>query len=62
MHTVWIRIDATLPWIELKGMYQTRDEAKKGVQDFLKSMQVRIVRMPDNTRPVKALITVESRR
>jgi hypothetical protein len=30
MHTVWIRIDATLPWIELKGMYQTRDEAKKG--------------------------------
>ncbi len=61
MYTVWIRIDATLPWIELKGMYQTRNEAKKGVQDLNRSMQVRIVHMPDNARQVKALITVKSR-
>jgi hypothetical protein len=62
MHTVWIRIDATLPWIELKETYKTRNEAQKGVQDFLKSMRVRIVHMPDNARQVKALITVKSRR
>ena len=63
MYTVWVRIDATLPWIELKETYKTRNEAKREVQDFLKSMQVRIVHMPENTRPVKALITIiKSRR
>jgi len=62
MYAVWIGIDSTLPWIELKETYKTRNEARKGAQDFLKSTQMRVVHIPDNAKPVKALITVKSRR
>lgn len=61
MYAVWIRIDSTLPWLELGETYKTRNEAKKGAQDFLKSMQMRVVRIPDNAKLVRALITVKSR-
>lgn len=45
-YSVWIKIDETLPWIELKKNYQTREEAKKGAEDFLHSMQMKVVRTP----------------
>jgi len=43
---VWIRIDETLPWIELKGLYHTREEANKAAEEFLESMQIKIVGLP----------------
>lgn len=61
MYAIWIKIDSTLPWIELKECYRTRNEAKKGAQDFLKSMQMRVVRIPDNAKLVRTLITVKSK-
>jgi len=56
LYAVWIKIDETLPWIELKGKYKTRGEAKKGARDILDGAGMRIVKMPEKRR-VKALAT-----
>jgi len=58
LYGVWIKVDETLPWIELKGSYQTRKEARKAAKDFLSSMQVKIVPMPESRKQIKALATI----
>jgi hypothetical protein len=58
VYAVWIKVDETLPWIELKRTYQTRKEARKAAQDFLNSMQIRIVTMPEIEKKVKPLTTI----
>jgi hypothetical protein len=55
LYTVWIRIDETLPWIELKGEYQTRKEARKRAEEFLISAKAKIVEIPEKKRPMKQL-------
>ncbi|MDH5746210.1 MAG: hypothetical protein OEZ21_04540 [Candidatus Bathyarchaeota archaeon] len=62
MYAVWIRIDETLPWIELKGKYQTRSEAKRAADKFLSSIKIRVVTMPEKRRRIKALATVKHAR
>jgi hypothetical protein len=62
LYAVWIKIDETLPWIELKGKYQTRREAKRATDKFLSSIKVRVVTMPEKGRRVKALATVKHTR
>jgi len=54
LYAVWIKIDETLPWIELKGKYKTRGEAKKAARKILDNTEMRIVEMPEQRR-VKAL-------
>jgi hypothetical protein len=58
LYGVWIKVDETLPWIELKGSYQTRKEGRKAAKDFLSSMQVKIVPMPESRKQIKALATI----
>jgi hypothetical protein len=58
LYGICIKVDETLPWIELKGSYQTRKEARKAVKDFLSSMQVKIVSMPESRKQIKALATI----
>lgn len=53
-----IEIDKTLPWIELKETYETRSEARKAAEDFIRCLQVRIVALPENRKPMKALATI----
>ena len=53
---MWIKIDETLPWIELKGKYKTRGEAEKAAREILARAEMRIVEMPEKRR-VKALVT-----
>jgi len=55
LYAVWIKIDETLPWIELKGKYKTKIEAKKAVKENLNRVEIRIVEMPEKKRQVKAL-------
>jgi len=57
LYAVWIKIDETLPWIELKGRYKTRGEAKKTARDLLDRVEIRIVAMPKKKRLVKVLAT-----
>lgn len=58
MYGVMIEIDKTLPWIELKETYETRSEARKAAEDFIRCLQVRIVALPENRKPMKALATI----
>jgi len=58
LYAVWIKIDETLPWIELKGQHQTRTEAKKATNEFLNVIKVKIVNFPEKRSPVKALASV----
>ena len=58
MHAVWIKIDETLPWIELKGTYETRREAKEAAKNCLYKTQMKIVAMPEKSRQLKVVATI----
>ncbi|MEM3577777.1 MAG: hypothetical protein QXX51_04900 [Candidatus Bathyarchaeia archaeon] len=53
MYAVWIKLDETLPWIELKGDHQNRKEAKEAAKQTLKSAKVKIVKVADKKKPLK---------
>ena len=59
LYAVWIKIDETLPWIELKGEYQTRREAKKAAKEFHCSTKTKIVRFPEKSRSAKAIVSAK---
>lgn len=59
MYAIWIKIDETLPWIELKETYQTRKEADKASKDFLRSLQIRIVDTPTKKNQMRILATIK---
>ncbi|MDH5482575.1 MAG: hypothetical protein OEY22_06845 [Candidatus Bathyarchaeota archaeon] len=58
LYAVWIRIDETLPWIELKETYQTKNEGRKAAKAALNNVEVRIVAMPEKRKQIKALATI----
>jgi hypothetical protein len=62
LYAVWIKIDETLPWIELKGEYQTRREAKKAANEFLNVVKIKIVEFPEKRSRMKALEFVKATR
>ncbi|MCJ7631202.1 hypothetical protein MUP77_02195 [Candidatus Bathyarchaeota archaeon] len=45
-YAVWIRIDTTLPWIELQGRYSTKEEAKLAAKGFVDSIRTAVIRLP----------------
>lgn len=57
MYTTWIKIDETLPWIELKGEYPTKREAKKAAGEILNSVKVKVVKASEKRARVKSLAT-----
>jgi hypothetical protein len=58
VYAVWIKVDETLPWIEVKRTYQTRKEAKNAARDFLKSIQIRIATISESEKKVRPLATI----
>ena len=62
LYVVWIKIDETLPWIELKGEYQTRREAKEAANEFLNVVKIKIMEIPEKRSPMKALEFVKATR
>ena len=58
LYAVWIKVDDALPWIEMKGTYQTRREAKKAAEDSLNNIKVKIVAIPEKQKQMKALATI----
>ena len=58
LHAVWIKIDDTLPWIELKGTYETRREAKEAARNCLGKTQMKIVAMPEKSGQLKAVAMI----
>lgn len=59
LYVVWIKIDETLPWIELKGEYPTKKAAKKALEEFLNNVGVKFVKISENRRNIKAVITTK---
>ena len=45
-YTAWIKIDDSLPWIELKETFQTKNEAKESTKVKLSAVKIKIIRMP----------------
>jgi hypothetical protein len=54
LYTILVKIDETLPWIELQGIYQTR----KAAQEALSNIRTKIVEVPEKKRQIRALVTV----
>lgn len=55
-----MKINETLPWIELEGVYQTRKEAKEAAEKFLNSIEIKIVGIPAKKKRMKALATIKT--
>ncbi|MGD0978537.1 MAG: hypothetical protein ABR962_05280 [Candidatus Bathyarchaeia archaeon] len=58
MHAAWIRIDESLPWIELKGTYETRKDAKEAAKNCLYRTQVKIVAISEDKKQLKAMTAI----
>ena len=59
MYSAWIKIDDSLPWIELKEAFQTKIEAQEVIKEKLSKVRIKIVEMPPRKKPIKASITVK---
>jgi hypothetical protein len=62
LYTVLIRVEENLPWIELKGEYETRKEARLAAEDAIRKIAVMVVNMPQEKRPLKALAVMKAGR
>jgi hypothetical protein len=62
LYTVLIRVDETLPWIELKGDYETRKEARHAAEKAIGKIAVMIVNTPREKKPLKALAVMRAGR
>jgi hypothetical protein len=60
LYSAWVRIDETLPWIELKGEYQTRRAAKKAAEEALRDMKIKVVQTPEIRERIKAYATARA--
>jgi hypothetical protein len=58
LYAIWIKIDETLPWVELKDTYQTRKEVNKAAEDFLRGLRIEIVEIRATENQIKTLATV----
>jgi hypothetical protein len=59
LYAVWVKIDETMPWIELKGTYETRRAAQKAAKDLQGKIIVKVVSIDKKRKEMKALVTVK---
>jgi hypothetical protein len=45
-YTAWIKIDDSLPWIELRETFQTKTEAQESAKEKLNCVKIKIIKMP----------------
>jgi ribosomal protein S11 len=56
-----VKIEESLPWIELKGEYATKTEARQAAQRAMQRIGMKIVNIPYEKRTVKTLATVRTK-
>ena len=54
MYSAWIKIDDSLPWIELEEAFKTKAEAQKAVKEILDKAKVKISKLPKTKKQTKA--------
>jgi hypothetical protein len=59
MYSAWVKIDDSLPWIELKEAFQNKTEAQEAIRRKLSKVKIKIVEMPRRKNTTKASITVK---
>ena len=59
MYSTWVKIDESLPWIELKEAFQTKTEAQEAIKEKLSKVRIMIVEMPPRKNPMNASIAVK---
>lgn len=59
MYSIWIRVDNTLPWLELKGEYETRKEARQAAQIAISRFDIKLVKTTQKMKPTEALVIVK---
>jgi len=59
LYAIWVKIDETLPWIELSGTYQTEKEARKIARELLSKIRVKVVKVEKERKQMKAIATVK---
>jgi hypothetical protein len=59
MYSAWIKIDESLPWIELEEAFQTKAEAQKAVKEILSRARIKISKLPKQEKRIKASTRVK---
>jgi hypothetical protein len=58
MYSAWIKINDSLPWIELEEAFQTKAEAQEAVEERRSKVKIKIVKMSKQEKQTKATIRV----
>jgi hypothetical protein len=58
MYSACIKIDDSLPWIELEEAFQTKAEAQKAVKEILSKAKIKISKLPQQEKEIKAVVRV----
>jgi hypothetical protein len=58
MYIIMIKVDKTLPWIELDETYQTKREAREAANQALKSMKTKVVNVPEKKKAMKTVASI----
>jgi hypothetical protein len=58
MYSACIKIDDSLPWIELEKAFQTKAEAQKAVKEILDKAKIKISKLPQHEKKIKAAVRV----
>jgi len=58
MYSAWIKIDDSLPWIELEGAFQTKAAAQKALKERRSKVKIKIVKISKQEKQIKATIRV----
>jgi hypothetical protein len=45
-YTAWIKIDDSLPWIELRETFRTKSEAHESAKEKLSAVKIKVVKLP----------------
>ena len=53
MYSAWIKLDESLPWIELEEAFRTKAEAQKAVQEVLSKAKIKISKLPKRAKRLK---------
>jgi hypothetical protein len=53
MYSAWIKLDDSLPWIELEEAFQTKAEAQKAVEEVLSKAKIKISKLPKQGKRAK---------
>jgi hypothetical protein len=54
----WIKIDESLPWIELEEVFRTKAEAQKAEKRILNETKIRIARLIKQEKRIRIAIKV----